>query len=441
MKAPRHPCVPFGGSKLPFPGFADCDDSSSDWPPAFRNKRGTPEKEEKIQKISEISFGTEHLMENSPAGIELVAMTYDDYPVEASRDDAHKEQEFPEFLGALSHWQRSESVGDPQATSLEELKTESLDGTTTTTTTTTALDRILTRAHRAAQLYRACPYQASPLSTRLAWCLMQWQRGAQGSDPIDIPVWNGEPSTFQDFEYDVLLYRDATIEKDRGVVGPRIARKMTGRARDAIIGMTVTERTALQQPDGATFLPALDVGKYLERYFFNLRRERGGTMTGYIQREQNTHSDLGRAIGRMTTANAAGPATATTPTDAAPHAGMPVPDTPSPAAAAAEPAADAPAAPADGVLVAPPPAFPISTPVRATGADDALGTGPPSVDMLPDGVRSWLLLRRSGLPTQSRTTLIGHLDGRYMMSRVTRRLRESFDDADLREIDQGRPPV
>ena len=58
--------------------------------------------------------------------------------------------------------------------------------------------------------------------------------------------------------------------------------------------------------------------------------------------------------------------------------------------------------------------------------------------MLPDGVRSWLLLRRSGLPTQSRTTLIGHLDGRYTMSRVTRRLRESFDDADLREIDQGR---
>ncbi len=369
-------------------------------------------------------------------------MTYDDYPVEASRDDAHKEPEFPEFLGALPHWQRSESVGDPRAISLEDFETDSSEGTTTTTTTTTtALDRILTRAHRAAQLYRACPYQASPLSTRLAWCLMQWQRGAQGSDPIAIPVWNGEPSTFQDFEYDVLLYRDATIEKDRGVVGPRIARKMTGRARDAIIGMTVTERTALQQPDGATFLPALDVGKYLERYFFNLRRERGGTMTGYIQREQNTHSDLGRAIGRMTTANAAGPATATTPTDAAPHAGMPVPDTPSPAAAAAEPAADAPAAPADGVLVAPPPAFPISTPVRATGADDALGTGPPSVDMLPDGVRSWLLLRRSGLPTQSRTTLIGHLDGRYMMSRVTRRLRESFDDADLREIDQGRPPV
>ena len=101
---------------------------------------------------------------------------------------------------------------------------------------------------------------------------MQWQRG---SDPIDIPVWNGEPNTIQDFEYDVLLYRDATIEKDCGVVSPRIARKMTGRARDAIIGMTIAERSALQQPDGATFLlkflkdrlggaPALDVGKYLE---------------------------------------------------------------------------------------------------------------------------------------------------------------------------------
>ncbi len=83
--------MPFGGSKLPFPGFADCDDSDSDWPPAFRNKRGTHEKEEKIQKISEISFGTEYLVEKSPAGIELESMTYDDYPVETSRDDAHKE--------------------------------------------------------------------------------------------------------------------------------------------------------------------------------------------------------------------------------------------------------------------------------------------------------------------------------------------------------------
>ncbi len=102
MQAPRHPCVPFGGSKLPFLGFADCDDSDSDWPPAFRNKRGTNEKKEKIQKISLTLFGTEHLVEKSPAGIELESMTYDDYPVETSRDDAHKEQEFPEFLGGAS---------------------------------------------------------------------------------------------------------------------------------------------------------------------------------------------------------------------------------------------------------------------------------------------------------------------------------------------------
>ncbi len=290
------------------------------------------------------------------------------------------------------------------------------------------------------------------MPTRLTWCLMQWQRG---SDPIDIPVWNGEPNTIQDFEYDVLLYRDATIEKDCGVVSPRIARKMTGRARDAIIGMTIAERSALQQPDGATFLlkflkdrlggaPALDVGKYLERYFFNLRRERGETMTGYIQWEQNTYSDLGRAIGRMTTANAVAPAvTAGAPLEAAPHAHVTVPDSPVLAADEVAAAAPAPAAAAEAatpaVPVAGPPVFPIGTPTRAGGADvDALGTGPPSVDVLPDGVRSWLLLRRSGLPTQSRTTLIGHLDGRYTMPRVTRRLRESFDDADLREIDQGR---
>ncbi len=150
-------------------------------------------------------------------------------------------------------------------------------------------------------------------------------------------------------------------------------------------------------------------------------------MTGCIQREQNTHSDLGRAIGRMTSANAVAPATTPTRADPALHADLPVPGTPPPAAPAAEgdPAAAPPMADGSAQPSVPEAAPPVFMPVRAPGADaDALGTGPPSVDMLPDGVRSWLLLRRSGLPTQSRTTLIGHLDGRCTMARVTRRLRE-----------------
>ncbi len=89
MKAPRHPCVPFGGSKPPFLGFAECEDTDSDWPPAFRIKTGTHEKSEKIQKISDTSFGTVHIVEKSPASCELDDSSYNDSLVETSRDDAH----------------------------------------------------------------------------------------------------------------------------------------------------------------------------------------------------------------------------------------------------------------------------------------------------------------------------------------------------------------
>ena len=50
MKAPRHPCVPFGGYKPPFLGIADWEDSDSERPPAFRTKIGTHENEN--EKIS-----------------------------------------------------------------------------------------------------------------------------------------------------------------------------------------------------------------------------------------------------------------------------------------------------------------------------------------------------------------------------------------------------
>ena len=101
-----------------------------------------------------------------------------------------------------------------------------------------------------------------------------------------VPSWDGDPTRLVDFEYDVILYRDGTIERDRNVVGPRIARRLTGRARDAVIGMSREERHRLQSTDGATFLvsflkeklggaPALDVGKFLEKFFFATRRERG----------------------------------------------------------------------------------------------------------------------------------------------------------------------
>ena len=88
-----------------------------------------------------------------------------------------------------------------------------------------------------------------------------------------VPSWNGDLSVLEDFETDVEHYVDGTPEKDRGTCGPRVARRLTGRARAALLGMTREQRERLKTPEGAGFLvaylkekiggaPALDVGKY-----------------------------------------------------------------------------------------------------------------------------------------------------------------------------------
>ena len=218
------------------------------------------------------------------------------------------------------------------------------------------------------------------------------------------------------------------MQKDRATCAPRIARKLTGRARDALVGMTPPERAKLRQPTGTDFLidflkaklggaPALDIGKYLEKYLFSTRRGRNETMSGYIQRESSNYGDLARASSRMERLH-----------------GIPE----APVVAATTPEGPAPAA-TEGTSAAGSARGSVSDAGDGTNAAQTtvpLTTSDVIKEVLPQFVRAWFLLRRAGLPTGSRTTMIAHLDSKYEMPNVVRRLEESFDDSDLLELDR-----
>ena len=74
--------------------------------------------------------------------------------------------------------------------------------------------------------------------------------------------------------------------------------------------MSATDRGNLRKADGVHFLlhflrssiggtPAVDVGKYMERYFFSVKREKGESMSNYLAREGNTYNDFCKSILRM----------------------------------------------------------------------------------------------------------------------------------------------
>ena len=99
-----------------------------------------------------------------------------------------------------------------------------------------------------------------------------------------VPSWDGRPESWEDFETDVGLYVDGTPERDRQVCGPRVARRLTGRARTALLSMSPEDRTMLRSSTGCQHLlsflrqsiggaPSVDVGKFVERFFFNVKRD------------------------------------------------------------------------------------------------------------------------------------------------------------------------
>ncbi|CAK0844297.1 unnamed protein product [Prorocentrum cordatum] len=120
-----------------------------------------------------------------------------------------------------------------------------------------------------------------------------------GTDDI-IPKWNGDLTTVDDYERDVEAYIRGTRRDERYVCGPRLWRRLEGRARQAAKDV---DWDRMEKDDGAAELlrhvramlgaqPIQDAVKYLARWIFDLRRDTGDPMPSYISRDDEAYHDV-----------------------------------------------------------------------------------------------------------------------------------------------------
>ena len=121
-----------------------------------------------------------------------------------------------------------------------------------------------------------------------------------------IPAWNGQEDTWNNYLVDVEWYFWATPVKDRHLIASKLARKLTGSAKNAIQGLRPKEFAGRQ---GITRLlrilqarigdlPIPDLASKLDEYFFKLKRKLGDTMNER-GRSQEAYRHLLTALDRV----------------------------------------------------------------------------------------------------------------------------------------------
>ena len=123
----------------------------------------------------------------------------------------------------------------------------------------------------------------------------------------DVPEWNGEHHTFQEFEERCYWYRRGLKVSDRPLAVARIVRKLHGPA------WALTRRLnkhRLNSKDGLEYLlrrlrqhlllpQVQDIGRHIKAYFEDLRCKRGESIPQYCNRERLVYSDMCKAIGSL----------------------------------------------------------------------------------------------------------------------------------------------
>ena len=127
------------------------------------------------------------------------------------------------------------------------------------------------------------------------------------SDTRGIPSWDGAEENFDIFEVECYQYRDTIEYGKRYLCGPRIARRLSGKAAVALLGRP---QGWLNRNDGVEILLRFlrsrvfkseipDLGHHLDEFFFRLRRRRQESMTEYAMRSRDKYIKLQRALARV----------------------------------------------------------------------------------------------------------------------------------------------
>ena len=122
-----------------------------------------------------------------------------------------------------------------------------------------------------------------------------------------VPIWDGDSSTFQEFEESCLVWEQSVAYHKRYLCGPKIIAELQGTARRFILGKKpdwVSHSGGVQQLmdhlRSSLGLPQLpEMTEHLTRFFKQGRRKRGENMNDYITRKTETYVRACQSLARV----------------------------------------------------------------------------------------------------------------------------------------------
>ena len=123
----------------------------------------------------------------------------------------------------------------------------------------------------------------------------------------DIPTWNGLEESWADYVREVEWLTFSTHEKHRPLLAAKLARRLTGSAKQALKGLKAREFYGLQGlkklmdilQSRIGILPVPDLANKLDEFIFRLRRRVGESMNGWGLRSTEAYRLLTVALDRV----------------------------------------------------------------------------------------------------------------------------------------------
>ena len=282
-----------------------------------------------------------------------------------------------------------------------------------------------------------------------------------------IPSFDGAPEKLATYRDEALAYTFTLEIHKRYLAGPRLAQSLTGVARTVIRRKLSTDPQWLAHPRGAYTLidfleqaieqPTLvQASQHIQKFFYQLRRKRGETMTEWVNRHSESLWEASRALKRVEKEYAVAPSVARSSSPTTSQQGD---SRPSSWWDSAEPQRKS----EDEV-------FDDSGRLNELDEDGDGGQDnwsqwgwrsqgwswggwsswktdeyqPPQswetdvADFLPDYLCGFLLLHRSGLDAHERANILAAIRGVFSVRSVERALKEQWSDDDLAKRDKAK---
>ena len=281
-----------------------------------------------------------------------------------------------------------------------------------------------------------------------------------------VPIWDGDASTFQEFEESSLVWEQSVAYHKRYLCGPKIVAELQGTARRFVLGKP-PDWVSHQKGFGNLGLPQLpELTEHLTRFFKQGHRKRGENMNDYITRKTETYvracQSLARVMGSCggqtmslqspSTSHGHGPtgpwgryvpsASGTQPSEQPQEEECQEVDEP-----ASEASGDDPWASAAGTAGqrSASHSWWSSLAWNQGWRDDGWQSDwqwsqpspqPATVELLPDTIEGWYLLRDAGLDTGESNMILASIKQDFSSHRVAQELRNQWSDEDLKRRDQ-----